>query len=49
MFSFSYPIYPESGEAALCEIVAGGVIKANAKIAQTLISNTHKNKKAPKY
>ena len=23
MFSFSVPIYPESGEAALCEIVAG--------------------------
>ena len=24
MFSFSDPIFPESGEAALCEIVAGG-------------------------
>ena len=40
MFSFSDPIYPESGEAALCEIVVGRVIKANAKIAETLISNT---------
>ena len=50
MFSFSDPIFPESGEAALCEIVAGGSNQSECQdCSNTDFKHTNKYKPSNKW